>query len=135
MRRKSVAILIGLLVLVALTASACEVSVSTANIADAWMSSDEAGDERTAVFAQDQDFYAQVELANAPDDSTVKASWTAVDVEDTDPDLLIDEVELTAGDGQHQFSLTNDSLWPIGSYKVDLYLNGELAKTVEFEVQ
>ncbi|MBU2601468.1 MAG: hypothetical protein KKA32_04785 [Actinobacteria bacterium] len=135
MRRKSVAILIGVLVVVAFTASACEVSVSTANISEAWTSADEAGDERTTVFAQDQDFYVQVQLKNAPDDTTLKATWTAVDVEDADPNLLIDEVELTAGDGQHQFSLTNDSLWPLGSYKVDLYLNAELAQTVEFEVQ
>lgn len=135
MRQKSVAILIGVLVVVAFAASACEFSASTANISEAWTSADEAGDERTAVFAQDQDFYVQVVLSNAPDDTTLKAAWTAVDAADTDPNLLIDEVELTAPSGQHQFSLTNDNLWPIGSYKVDLYMDAELAQTLEFEVQ
>lgn len=133
MRQKSVAIMIGMLIVVAMTASACEVSVSTANISDAWMSTDEAGEERTTVFAADQDFYAWVDLSNAPDDTTVKASWIAVDVEDNDPGTVIDEVELAAGSGQ--FSLTSENLWPVGTYKVDLYLNGELAQTVEFEVQ
>jgi len=33
------------------------------------------------------------------------------------------------------FDLSNGMLWPAGSYKVDLYLDGALSKTVEFQVQ
>jgi len=114
---------------------ACGFSVSTASIDDAWMAADEEGSQRTTAFPQDATFYAIVDLANAPDDTTVRAAWTAVEVEGTDPDTAIDETELTTGSGNLVFQLNNENLWPAGRYKVDLYLNDELDRTLEFEVQ
>jgi hypothetical protein len=114
---------------------ACSFSASTANITEAWMARDEAGVQKTDVFVQDEIFYCKVDLANAPDDTTVKASWVAVDVEGEDPNIFLDEAELTTGDNILTFELSNNSLWPTGSYKVDLYLNGELDQTLEFEVK
>jgi len=118
-----------------LASLACEVSASTANIADVWMSADEAGDQRVTSFAQDAIFYAQVDLQNAPDDTVLKAVWTAIDALDTDPNLVITETEFTTGSGVINFNLSNDNLWPTGTYKVDIYMNETLSKTVEFEVQ
>jgi len=78
--------------------TACEFSASTANIADATIARDEAGTQPTAVFAPPETFYLVVELANAPDDTAVKAAWSAVDVGDVaPPNTLIDEAELTTG--------------------------------------
>lgn len=114
---------------------ACGGSVSTANVADAWMSTDEEGNNRTTVFAQDADFFAQADLKNAPDDTSLKAVWTAVDVQDTDPGLVINETEFATGSGLVHFTLSNDSLWPTGTYKVEIYLAGELVKTLEYSVQ
>jgi len=127
-------ILLALMVLF-LSVLACEASASTANISDAWLSTDEAGSERVTVFAQDVVFYAQVDLQNAPDDTVLKAVWTAVEAQDTEPNLVITETELTTGSGQVQFTLSNDNLWPIGKYKVDIYMNDQLAKTLDFEVR
>lgn len=127
-------ILISMLVLV-LSILACEGSFNTASIADAWMSTDEAGDARNTVFTPEAVFYAQVDLRNAPDDTLLKAVWTAVEVEDTEPDLMIEETEFTTGSGLIHFELSNLNLWPDGRYKVEIYLNGELAKTLEFEVR
>jgi len=56
--------MVGLAALV-LAALACGGSFSTAGIADAWMSTDTDGANRTTVFAQDAVFYAQVDLQNA----------------------------------------------------------------------
>ena len=134
MNRRRVYPIIAALTLLA-TVLACGFSVSTANIDDAWMAADEEGSQRTTVFAQDATFYAIVTLANAPDDTTVRAAWTAVDVEGADPDTLIDQTELTTGDGNLVFQLNNDNLWPVGHYKVDLYLNEKLDRTLEFDVQ
>ncbi len=127
-------ILVGLLAIV-LSILACGGSVSTANIADAWMSTDEEGKSRTTVFAQDAVFYAQVDLRNAPDDTKLKAVWIAVDVEDTEPNLIINETEFVYGSGVVYFQLSNTDLWPLGKYKVDIYLNDKLARTVAFEVR
>ena len=84
-------------VVIGLMLLACNFSFSTANVSDAWMSTDEDGKNRTTVFDQDAVFYAQVQVQNAPDDTKVKAVWTAVEVEDNDPNLKLDENELITG--------------------------------------
>ena len=134
MKVKKFPILLALTVLF-LSALACEFSASTAKISDAWMSTDEDGAERVTAFAQDAVFYAQVDLKNAPDDTALKAVWTAVEAQDTEPNFLINETEFVNGSGQVHFTLSNDNLWPTGKYKVEIYMNDQLAKTIEFEVQ
>ncbi len=131
--------LLGLVLTFALILSACSVSASTANISDAKMTRDEAGKNPTKVFSpDDQTFYCIAELSNAPEDTAVKAVWTAVDVEGVKPNLKIDESRITADEsGQLTFDLTNDGPWPIGQYKADLFLNEdkEPARTLEFKVR
>ena len=58
-----------------------------------------------------------------------------MEAQDTDPNLKIDEVTTTVGDGTVPFTLTNDNLWPVGKYKVDLFINDKLKQTIDFEVQ
>jgi len=124
------------LIILTIASLACGGGVSTANISSAKMFADSEGTQETTVYAQDQPFYCIVELANAPEDTTLKAVWTAVEAEGTEPNLMIDDAEITAGNEDvFTFDLTNNGLWPIGKYKVDLYLNGELDRTLEFEVQ
>ena len=123
--------------LVTLTMPACSFSASTAHISDAKLASDEEGNNPTKVFSPDETFYCDVELSNAPDDTTVRAVWTAVDVEGANPNTKIDEASTTSGSGQIQFNLTNDGPWPAGEYKVDLFLNDEQepTRTLKFKVQ
>ena len=134
--RKSRFSIILVIVMLAITALACGGSISTANIKSATLSAYESGSPETTVFRQD-DFtvYCIVQLANAPSDTVVKAVWTAVDVEDVDPNTLIDESTLTSGDAELTFDLTNNQLWPVGSYKVELYLNDKLDRTLEYRVE
>lgn len=122
------------ILILAILASAC--SFSTANITSAKMTVGGEGTQETTVFAPDQTFYCIVELANAPDDTRLKAVWTAVQVEGEAPNLLLDETEIITGDGNViTFKATNQGLWPVGKYKVDLYLNDALDRTLNFEVQ
>jgi hypothetical protein len=114
---------------------ACSFSASTANISDAYLARDPDGTDPTTVFLPDEPFYLIVELANAPDDTVVKAVWVAVDADGVDFDTVIDEAELTTGSGQLTFDLTNDGLWPAGNYKVDIYLNDTVKETLEFSVE
>jgi hypothetical protein len=125
------------IVLVTLTVPACSFSASTANISEAKMARDPEGKNPTRVFSPDETFYCAAELSNAPDDTTVRALWTAVDVEGANPNTKIDEVSTTGGSGQLQFDLTNDGPWPVGEYRVELFLNDqqEPTRTLKFEVQ
>jgi len=131
MKRKLLAIFL----LVLLVQVSCSFSASTAKLENARMSRDDAGTDLTSVFAPGDTFYCQVDLANAPDDTKVKAVWTAVQVEGADPNTHLDETELTAGSGTVTFKLENANPWPAGKYKVELFMNDKSAQTVEFEVQ
>lgn len=127
---------IGLVILLmAISALACEFSATTANIADAQMSRDEAGTQPTTNFAPTDVFFVNVDLKNAPDDTLVKAVWIAEQVEGTDAGTVIEETELETGSGMINFQLSNSQPWPSGKYKVDLYLDDKLSKTVEFSVE
>ncbi len=121
--------------LLVLTALACGFSASTANIGEAKMARDPEGNDPTTIFAQDDNFYAVIDLANAPDDTKVKAVWIAIEADGVDSNLTIDEVELVSAGGQLHFELSNDKQWPTGSYKVDLLLNDELDRSLEFTVE
>lgn len=137
MSRGKVLILAAVAIL-AVVAAACSASfsISTANIRSAKLSANESGDPETTSFAQDDlTVYCIVELANAPSDTVVKSVWTAVDVDGVDPNTVIDEASLTSGDATLTFNLTNNQLWPVGKYKVDLYLNDKLVRTLEYQVR
>lgn len=114
---------------------ACEFSFSTANIDEAYMAKDADGNDKTSTFGQSAGaVYAIIELKNAPDDTELKAIWYAVEVEGQEPNSEILDYDITGGDGQYNFSLTNDALFPVGKYKVEILLNDEVEKTLEFEI-
>ena len=127
--------IIMLILVLTFVSLACGFSASTANIKDAYLTSDEAGTQKTTAYSQDAVFYCIVQLANAPDDTNLKAVWTAVDAQDTEPNFMIDDVSVTTGDAPVTFSLPNELLWPIGKYKVELFINDKLTQTLDFEVQ
>lgn len=120
---------IGMLVLATL---ACEFSASTANIKEAYLATDESGSTKTTEYTQDQPFIFIVTQANAPDDTKVKAVWYSVDEAGKATQFV--EKEMVTGESPIIFTATNNGLWPVGKYKVELYLNGKLDRTVEFSV-
>ena len=141
---KRILVSIALLLAVAVVVAACSASFSTANISNAVLAKDVKGDkfdpiDPTSTFPADQPvIHLVVTLKNAPSGTTVKATWTAVDVGDAAPaNTMIDEAEMTMdGSGNVHFtlSLPSSGVWPVGKYKADIYLNGKLDKTVEFTV-
>ncbi|MBI5956643.1 MAG: hypothetical protein HY871_06540 [Chloroflexi bacterium] len=136
-------VLLLVIALFALPALACEFSVSTAKITNAVMAKDVKGANFdpvgiTDTYPPDQKiFHAVVTVASAPSDTAVKAVWTAVDVGSAAaPNSKIDETEVKVeGSRNLHFTLTPDSgRWPSGTYKVDIYLNGKLNRTLNFTV-
>ena len=134
MNLKNLRIVFAVLALV-LANLACEFNASTANISEAYMARDNQGTDRTTVFTQNDVFYCIVQVANAPADTVVKVVWYAVNTQDFEPNLLLDQVETTTSDSAIPFKLTNENLWSIGTYKVEIYLNDTLDRTLDFEVQ
>ena len=134
--KRNIALALFAVIVLFISVLACGGSFSTANINNAWMATDEDGNNPTTVFSQDAIFFALVDLKNAPEDTKLKAVWTAVDAEETEQNFVINETEITSGDALVHFQLENtDFLWPIGQYKVDIYLDDTLDKTLTFEVR
>ena len=137
MRRLS---LLFALCLLAIVVSGCEFSASTASIKSAELArgyqDGKAVDVTTTFGPTDNPLHCVVTLGNVPDGTKVKAAWTVVDAGDGQfKDQKIDETELQSGSGVLDFTLSNNQSWPKGKYKVDLYLNGKLDRSVEFQVE
>jgi hypothetical protein len=94
-------------------------------------------------FKPDDTFAVLVFLSEAKIGTKLKAVWTLVDAGgEQDKKILEKKIELTeeAVEGVKEanrinFSLKPNEPFPSGDYKVDIYLNGELAKTVEFKIK
>lgn len=104
------------------------------------MAYDEDGNVTTTVFAPSDIFYVVGDLKNAPAGTVVEARWLAVQIEGYDSGELI--FEQTINDfteesfaGTIYFQLSNDGGWPVGEYKVDVYLDGNFVQSVPFSVQ
>jgi hypothetical protein len=123
------------LLLSAACIAACSFEFSTANISEAWLARDDAGKDKTKTFGTKDTFYCVVHLANAPDDTRIKAVWIAVKCEGAPENYEIGSAVVTAGSGEVVHKMTLPKAWPVGSYKVELHLNDKLAKTLEFQVQ
>ena len=129
---------VGVLCVLVVLLAAC--SVSTANISKAELArgyqDGQAVDVVTSFQPTDTSFHLVVTLNNAPSDTKVKALWTAVDADDGSiKDQKLDETELTAGGGVLDFTLKANQDWPQGKYKVDLYMNEKLDRSVDFTVE
>jgi hypothetical protein len=119
--------------------SASEVSVEKTVLAK----ETEDGFDPVKSFKPDDTFAVLVFLSEPKVGTKLKAIWTIVDAGDMQGKKLLEKkIELTPEvikgvkeANRINFSLTHDNPYPVGDYKVDIYLNGDLAKTVEFEIK
>ncbi len=116
-----------------LSSIACEASASTANITSVTLTADPASGAETTSFTPDQTFYATVVLANAPDSTKVKAIWYSVD-EAGAATKLADKEIVGSGSPINFNAANNAGPWPTGNYRVEIYLNDTVNKTIDFSV-
>jgi hypothetical protein len=115
-------------------------SFSTANISSADLAKEVPGGKPekisgTTFHTADGPFHLLVIVANAPEGTKVKASWFAVEA-GNEKGTLIDENEITlTNETDVDFNLSLPRPWPVGKYKVDLYLNSKLDRTIPFDVK
>jgi len=117
--------------------SGCEVSTSTAHLTDAKSCTGVDGNKNPVGITQTfttntPEIYIWFSWANAPDGTGVKAVW----IYETQS-ATITEYPLTLNEinGKGTFSLTKpDAGWPSGDYRVDIYLDNEVSKSVSFKV-
>ncbi len=127
------------LFILAASISACSMLGGEPSLSNLRMAFDEYGEDVTTAFSPSDVIYAVVDVENAPLGTVIAAKWYAVNVEGEEPDLLFQEQMLTTSDdnfsGTLYFQLANDADWPPGLYKVELYLDGVLAQSIEFKIE
>jgi len=132
MRRLSVFV-VGMMAAI-LTLSACGGGGPLA-VDNATLSATQGGTSTTTFSPSEHSIYAAIDLNHLEPGLTAKVVWTAVDTT-AGKDLQIAEKDfssLVANRIDASVELPRD--WPTGSYKLDIYLSGTLAKTVDFTVQ
>lgn len=80
--------------------------------------------------------HALVTVADAAAGTVVKGAWVSVDAIST-PNYQIDAAEVTMkeAEGTLHFSLSRpNNGWPLGNYRLDVYLNGRLATMATFSI-
>ena len=137
MKSRKLPILLALIALVAaaLACAAGELSLSNTRIA-----SDQNGDNAMTQVGTMDKYYVVSDISNAPTGTVVNWKWYAVNIEGFSPNEMIAEKDFTVD--EDGFSgvvyLENpapDGGWPVGDYKFEVYLNGELKDTVTYSVK
>ncbi|MHC1782135.1 MAG: hypothetical protein AB9891_05120 [Anaerolineaceae bacterium] len=91
----------------------------------------------TTVFSSTDTFHAVAKVEDAPENTSFSATWYVTDV---GPDIacnsVVDSTEITTfGTRNLDFTLTPESTWPTGMYRVEVFVNGVLDSVKEFSVQ
>ena len=131
-----------LIALVSLSISGCNVTVeATANpqFQDAWLSSDADGENRVTSYGPEDTVRVKADLVGAASGTKVTAKLVAekVDHPDVSPNTEIGNFEQVY-DGtlnRMNFDFSNDGPMPTGDYRVDLSINADKTKSLNFQVK
>jgi hypothetical protein len=94
-------------------------------------------------FKPSDTFGVLVELSEAKLGTKVKGVWTAVDaggmlekkIFEKTVELTEEAIKTVKNPKRIDFTLSHDNPYPTGNYKFEVYLNGEVADTLEFEIE
>lgn len=103
------------------------------------LTDDEASKTEKTVFAPDTPrVYVVFTMANAPQGTVIKSVWIAEKTEVADPNTTLDEATLTMGGAQNSgrfwYSRPTNG-WPVGEYRVDLFIGERQAETRRFKIE
>ena len=94
------------------------------------------GDEAESFSPADHTVHVMVELNHAAEGTMVNFDWIAVDAGDMENNSL-KKLDYTtkALENKVHANLTLPRDWPEGDYKVDVYLNGKLARSIAYKIE
>jgi len=95
------------------------------------VNADKSPGETAASFGKKDTVYVSFWVADAPAGTELKARWSDPKGKQLTEDKVVTD---KAGSGYSEFHAAKKSGWAPGTYKVDLFLNGQPAGTVNFTV-
>lgn len=103
---------------------------------------DQDGNQPSSTFGAFDTVYVVSDLANGAAGNVITSRWYAENVEGLEPNFFMDEADITVSESDAPF---NGNIyfffepptdgWPTGTYKVEIYFNGALSSTVNFNIQ
>lgn len=135
-RKYSLLLALGILLLAML---ACAGPATTPTVSNIRMTTDDTGETSTSSYAPGDAFYVFADLSGLQVGSVVQAKWYAVVAEGLEPNLEMNTSEYSYESGigyvYFQLSTPDGGDWPLGSYRVEMYLDGTKVGETGFTVQ
>ncbi|MDK1028259.1 MAG: hypothetical protein QGM50_07970 [Anaerolineae bacterium] len=137
--KSKISVLFAIIALI-ITSLACSVGVNEMSLENVRTAFDSSGNVPATIFSTEDVFFVVADLNNAPAGTIVESKWRALQTEGYNPgDLIseqvIDDFTDESFSGLIYFELSNDTSWPTGEYKADIYLNGRFIESVTLNVQ
>lgn len=88
--------------------------------------------DATTSFSPNDMIYASIQTSGTGPNTTLQVKWTYQDGQ------VVEESSQTiapTGDQATEFHISKPDGWPAGKYKAEVYLDGQLVQTKEFEVK
>ena len=139
--KNKLVILFAVLTLIAASLACSAVSFGEPTLDNVRMAKDQDGKELTSVFSTTDTVYVVSNLSNGKSGDVVSSKWYAINVENTEPNLMFDEANINIDqdgfDGNVYFYYPPpvDGVWPKGTYKVEIYYNDVLIDTADFSIE
>ena len=130
-----------LFAVMALIASTLACSFGDPTLDNVRTAKDQDGNQPATVFSTSDTVYVVSDLSNGVVGNVITSKWYAIEVENTEPNLMFDEADITIdedgfnGNVYFYYPPPVDGAWPTGLYKVEVYFNDVLVNTVEFTIQ
>jgi hypothetical protein len=134
--KKLYPILSAVLILVAISL-ACSSLSPTPGASNFYMATDEDGTNKTNTFSPEDDFFVFFEVAGLEPGTAFQSRWYALDVEGQDPSTPFQTIDYPYEEGitTIYFQMTSQEPWPVGNYKVEVYMNDAKVGEQAFNVQ
>ena len=138
MKNRKYSILLAAIVVIVATL-ACNALTQKPTVSNIRMATDETGKTTTSSYSPGDAFYVFADLSGPKSGAVVEAKWYAVNAAGVDPnsDLNTSDYSYEPGIGFVYFQLTtpDGGDWPLGTYKVEIYLDGTKTGEQNFNVQ
>lgn len=137
MKNKQLYPILSAIVAILVASLACNAAAATPGVSNIYMATDQEGTNQTTVFSSTDDFYVFFDVSGIDVGTNFQSRWYALDVEGQDPNAPFQTIDYAyeEGIGNIYFQLTNDDGWPVGNYKVEIYMDGVEVGEQSFSVQ
>ena len=132
MKAKNIFILFALLAIV-VSLAACSTKSKISNF---YMAKDDQGTNKTTTFAPTDALILFFDTNSVSNGTPFEARWYVLNVPNQDPNtpFKIMDQNYNSGSTTLRFHLTNTGNWPVGQYRVDVYMSGNKVGEVLFNV-